>query len=320
MDLNNLPLVSVIIPAYNHERFIQNTIVSIIKQTYENIELVVIDDGSTDSTFEKIKELEQTCSKRFKKTIFKKQDNAGTCETLNRLLDLSSGEYIYFIASDDIAKENAISILHHFLSNNKDYALAVGNNELIDENGDIVFWDDKQKTIKNKDEDAYLTFVDFYKYFRKDVDFTTDSFGSYVTLLKGNYIPNGYLIKKDIFEKTGTFKKDAPLEDYYLMLQISKYYKMKYIDKILFQYRQHSSNTKNNRDHMIAITNKTLEHEYVNSTEKYQDIFEKVISSKKEIFSIFNIFNIYKTKSLYSKKVYIKIFGKVFLLKNCELK
>ena len=50
------PLVSIVIPAYNHEKYIKETIKSLINQTYENLELIVIDDGSTDSTFEKLQD------------------------------------------------------------------------------------------------------------------------------------------------------------------------------------------------------------------------------------------------------------------------
>ena len=60
-------LVSVIIPAYNHEKYVQETIKSIINQTYQNIELIVIDDGSKDSTWQKILEMKDKCGRRFEK-------------------------------------------------------------------------------------------------------------------------------------------------------------------------------------------------------------------------------------------------------------
>ena len=78
-------LVSVLIPAYNHEQYVQLTIRSIIEQTYQNIELIVIDDGSKDSTWEKISELKSECEKRFRRVDFSTQENSGTCKTLNRL-------------------------------------------------------------------------------------------------------------------------------------------------------------------------------------------------------------------------------------------
>ena len=59
-------LISVLIPAYNHENYIQDTIDSVIRQTYNNIELIILDDGSSDNTLAKIKEYESKCQKRFK--------------------------------------------------------------------------------------------------------------------------------------------------------------------------------------------------------------------------------------------------------------
>ena len=67
MSIN--PLVSVIIPAYNHEKYIKKAIESIINQTYENIELIIVDDGSDDFTWNKIQEMKPLCEKRFRRAF-----------------------------------------------------------------------------------------------------------------------------------------------------------------------------------------------------------------------------------------------------------
>lgn len=255
-----LPLISVTIPAYNHEKYIQETIKSIINQTYPNLELIIIDDGSTDSTWQKTEEMRELCEKRFTKTVFLQQENQGTCETLNKLCQLTQGEYIFDIASDDALKPNAISTLYEFLSQNPDYALAVGDNEIIDENSKICYWDNNRNIVYDKTNAKFSTFGNFLKK-QRNFDFESDKFGSYETLYTGNYIPNGYLIRKSIFEKTGYFTKEAPLEDWWLMLQISKYAKFKYINQILYSYRWHSTNTIKNNEKMLAYTLKTMKHE-----------------------------------------------------------
>lgn len=254
-------LVSVLIPAYNHEKYVQEAIKSIINQTYQNIELIVVDDGSKDSTWQKIQEMKNECEKRFVRVHFETKENEGTCKTFNRLLDLSKGEFVYFIASDDVAKPEAIETEVKFLSKHKDYALVVGDNEIIDGDGKRAYWNKERNLIYDKKQADFLTFGNSLKAGRPDVDFNSEDFGSYGSLTMGNYIPNGYLIRKSIFRKTGYFTPEAPLEDYWLMLQISKYSKMKYIDKILFSYRWHSDNTASQREKMIDMTNKTLKYE-----------------------------------------------------------
>ena len=112
------PLVSVLIPAYNHENYVQETINSIIDQTYQNIELIIYDDGSKDSTWNKIKELEEKCKKRFTNVYFETKENEGTCKTMNKLLDLAKGEYVIVVASDDMIKPNMIEKEVDFLSKN----------------------------------------------------------------------------------------------------------------------------------------------------------------------------------------------------------
>ena len=239
----NKPLISVLIPAYNHERYVQETILSIINQTYENIELLIINDGSSDSTYDKICDMEILCRKRFEHFYFKTQRNKGTCETLNSLINMSHGEFIFIIASDDIAAPHAIETEFNFIINNSDYVLCVGANDIIDENSFRCFWDHNRKNVYDMLSAEYFSFSDYLKKFAPDVDFLSEEFGTYYNLLiSHNHIPNGYLIRKSIFEKTGLCIKEAPMEDYWMLLQISKYGKMKYINNTLFYYRWHGKN------------------------------------------------------------------------------
>ena len=254
-------LVSVIVPAYNHENYVQDTIKSIINQTYKNIELVVIDDGSKDSTWSKILEMKAECEKRFVNIHFETKQNEGTCKTMNKLLSYANGDFIYLIASDDLAKPQAIEKEVEILSKNPDYALCVGDNELIDSNGHIGYWDKDRNFVYNKKDANFKTFTQFIQ---KRVKFklTSNKFGRYDKLLEENHVPNGYLIRKSIFEKTGYFTPEAPLEDWWLMLQISKYAKLKYLDEVLFSYRWHSSNTIKQIEHIDNFGKQTIINEF----------------------------------------------------------
>lgn len=253
-------LVSVLIPAYNHEKYVQETINSIINQTYQNIELIVIDDGSKDSSWQKICEMEDICQKRFSNVIFETKVNEGACTTLNRLIEKANGEYIYIIASDDTALPTAIEKEINFLADNPDYALCVGDNAIMDSNSKPCFWDKKRNIVYDIKKAKYKTFGEYLQK-TQNLDFTQDYFGTYSTIYPRNYIPNGYLIRKAIFNNTDYFTKEAPLEDYWLMLQISKYAKMKYINETLFNYRWHETNTIKQKSKIGEYIDKTRKHE-----------------------------------------------------------
>lgn len=314
MDTKNLPLVSVLIPAYNHEKYIQQTINSIINQTYSNIELIILDDGSKDKTWNKIIELKPNCEKRFANIHFETKQNEGTCITLNKLLEFANGEFIYIIASDDLAKSKAIEKEVEFLLNNPEYALVVGDNEYIDSNDNQIFRTQKGFT-SNIQNAKYKTVKEFLSA-KLRVDFLSNDFGSYKTLYKENYIPNGYLIKKDIFKTIGHFTKDAPLEDYWLMLQISKYKKLKFIDEVLFSYRIHDTNTIGNSTRMRYLTTQTRLFEqsllgkyleqYKNN--KLSQIYNNGICYFKT--GIPNILMLYKYQKINTRTTKVKLFNK----------
>lgn len=255
----NKPLVSVLMPAYNHQKYVQETIKSIINQTYQNIELIVIDDGSKDDTWNKIQELKPSCEKRFIRCSFQTQQNQGTCVTFNKLVAQAQGEYVYIIASDDLVKPNSIELQVDFLIKHPEYSLVVGDNEIIDSNGKKCYWDEKRNNVYSKNEAKFLTFADYLK--NGCSFFNEKNFGTYESLQIGNYIPNGYLIRKSTLDKVEPFSKDAPLEDYFLMLQLSKYSKFKYLNKVLFSYRWHGANTITNVEKIEKYTNMVKQYE-----------------------------------------------------------
>lgn len=313
-------LVSVIIPAYNHSQYVQEAIQSVIDQTYKNIELIVIDDGSKDDTWTKINEMKSVCEERFVRVVLETQANKGTCLTLNKLLQLANGEYIHFLASDDKFSADSTQILYKFLSKHPDYALAVGKNEFIDEKGIICYWDQNRNNVYDKEIAKYKSFTDIQNQL---VKLESESFGSYEMLLKGNHIPNGYLIRKNIFNKIGYFTSEAPLEDYWMMLQIAKYAKMKYIDVTTFYYRWHGANTANQIEKMLKLTNATLDYEIelVRSSDNKQikDILEKYLLSlqrRKIFFKIPFIMQLYRRKLEARRELVLELFNHEFVFQS----
>lgn len=99
-------MVTVIIPAYNVENYIERCLDSVSKQTYGNIQVIVVDDGSQDATLQKAESFESNISMR----VFS-QTNSGVSSVRNRAIDLAEGEYIYFLDADDVLEPDAIRTL-----------------------------------------------------------------------------------------------------------------------------------------------------------------------------------------------------------------
>lgn len=251
-------LVSVLIPSYNHALYIGEAIESVIAQTYENIELIIVDDGSKDNTLFVIDGHSQKCYERFINYKVVKNKNMGRALTMNRLVQEASGQYLLFLASDDKLKPNAVQELYENIILDANLVLVVGNNEFIDSSSNTIGWD-KEQNITSYSNAVYKDFHSFLST-AHGIDFSSNEFGSYRTLLNGNYIPNGYLIKASII-KNLTFTNNAPLEDYYLMLYMTKYGKFSFVNSILYSYRMHDANTIKKKRYLKLITYKTLYYE-----------------------------------------------------------
>lgn len=282
MLIHQQPLVSVIIPAYNHELYIRDTLESIIRQSYEHIELIIIDDGSKDDTLKVIGSMRSICEQRFLRVHVETQENQGTCTTLNKLISLAKGEYVLLIASDDELLPNAVASLVEKMEQTPDAGLVTGRNVIMDGEGKACFWDESRNNVYIPEKAKYLSFSDF-------LDATTyptthPKWGTYEALLQCNHIPNGYLIRKSILDQIPPFTKEAPLEDWWLMLQIAKLSRIVSINKETFRYRWHAANTIKQAEKMRDYGERTInwEKEYISSlpNKTWQKIFTRTLRRK----------------------------------------
>ncbi len=108
------PLVSVIMPAYNAERYILKSVMSILNQTYKNLELIVYDDGSTDSTIQILRSINDD-----RLVVYENDINRGIVHALNQLVKLSKGFFIARMDADDISCNNRLESQIKFLTDNK---------------------------------------------------------------------------------------------------------------------------------------------------------------------------------------------------------
>ncbi len=124
------PLVSVCIPAYNSARYIEETISSILNQTYSNVEVVVVDDGSSDNTCEIVEGIKDS-----RVRLVKNEVNLGMTANWNKCLRETKGAYIKLLCADDVLYQDSIRKELTALVKNPGVVLVVSDTALIDENG-----------------------------------------------------------------------------------------------------------------------------------------------------------------------------------------
>lgn len=255
-----MKLISVLIPLFNHSKYIEDAILSVSRQTYPDLELIIIDDGSIDNSYEKAAQIVRTVQTRFHRIVVKKQENHGARYTLNKLLSIANGELVLILASDDLLSPQAIATLAEYFTKNRDCVLAVGDNKFIDEQGAQVDVDYNFRIANKSQAKRLSTFSQKFKFCRKK------AFLKYQSLIKGNYIPNGYLIDRKKLILSGGYSSDVTLEDWYMLLQLVKYGRFYYSNDICCYYRLHSNNTvfsSSFRKKQILIAYEIYSHEFV---------------------------------------------------------
>lgn len=272
MKQYNFPLVSIVIPSYNHGEYIVETIKSVLSQDYKNIELIIIDDGSKDHSVNNIKLLQKACKNRCVRFEFRMRGNKGLCATLNEGIQWCKGKYICILASDDIFLPNKISIQSTFLEEHQNTIAIFSGVKLMDQYGKIV-----DQRLSNK-----LTY----------------SFED-IILNKHDLPASTQMIRLDKLKEVGCYNEKMKIEDWYLLLKLTVDGGLvEYIPQALCAYREHGANFSKQVD-IMAFEKKKILAEYKNhplfSKAEYKinrDI-AKNLYSKKYFFKAF----IYKLKS-----------------------
>jgi glycosyltransferase involved in cell wall biosynthesis len=217
--------VSVIIPAYNHERFIGAALESVLNQTHQNFELIVINDGSKDRTGEIIQ------SYRDERIIYRSQENRDAYNTLNRGLGMVSGEYVAILNSDDVYFPDRLRRLVA-----EQQATGV----------QCLFTD----VLPISDEGEEFTDPEFgwNIWHRKNREFFRQCGDLYVAFLKGNFMvtTSNLFLTAAAAAKVGKFCSLRYLHDYDYIFRVMLAYpgKVRYLaDEKLLYYRIHSGNT-----------------------------------------------------------------------------
>ena len=130
---NNLPLVSVIIPVYKTEKYLEKCVRSVVGQTYQNLEIILVDDGSPD----RCPEICDDFAKSDKRVKVIHKENGGLSDARNKGMTISNGDYLFFIDSDDYVADNAIELLLS-LSMRSNADIVCGDYYSINENDKII--------------------------------------------------------------------------------------------------------------------------------------------------------------------------------------
>lgn len=242
--LNKEILVSVIIPSYNHEKYITKSIEGVVNQTYNNIELIVIDDGSTDTSPKIIDKL----AEQYKFT-FIHRPNKGLSATLNECISLSSGKYICVCASDDIYLEDKIEKQVNFMESNQKYGMSYGKIILLKDDGI-----ETPLTIKYSRSGWIFD------------DLVVNHFSIPAVTC---------MIRRSIITKLGGFDENLWVEDWDMWLRIANEIEIGYIDEYLAYYRKHETNISSNSWKMYeAKKDALLKWEKLDSYNKILKVWE----------------------------------------------
>ncbi|MFP4573034.1 MAG: glycosyltransferase family 2 protein [Desulfobacterales bacterium] len=205
------PKVTVIIPCYNRERYIEKTVESVLSQTIQNIELIVVDDGCTDNS-RQILEQYKDCIRILEHPG---RINKGQSAALNLGIVASRGEYVAFLDSDDLFAPEKIEKQVKFLEAHPEIGLVYANGHTIDENGTILhrIYGDNH----HEESDPNRVLLDCYF-----------------------LLPNNSLVRKDVLLKAGFFDESfRSAQDHDLAIRIAEITRIAYLDEPLFFYRRH---------------------------------------------------------------------------------
>lgn len=261
-----MPKVSIIIGSYNAEKYIEETVLSVLNQTYKDFELIVVDDGSKDKTPKIVEKL----IKFPHKLIVKK--NGGEASARNAGLQVAQGKYISFLDHDDLLVPNKLKKQVEFLDNYNEFGMVYSNYNFIIDTEVQQYW--------------------------KNWNFNIDNNGCGDIFVK-QFIENKIhiitaMIRKDCFDTVGYFDESINYAcDSDMWIRISALYKIGYLQECMAYYRMHHSNVSLDREICLLHRLSSLKKNYLN----FKNRLDGTIKFRKIIAPLY-----YRLISIYFKK------------------
>lgn len=249
-----MPLISVIIPAYNNEKTIREAIESVLNQTFSDFELIVINDSSNDSTLEIVSSIQDSRIKIFS------YPNAGVSASRNRGFKLAAGNFISFLDADDLWMSDKLEAQLKALQSNPQAALAYSWNDRIDESGQFL----------SKGN---------YKNFSGNV---------YEQLVVQNFLETASnpLIRAEALKAVGDFDPTlTPAEDWDMYLRLAERYNFVVVPRPQILYRASANSQSANIFKMEAVGRRIREKIAVRAPEHLQKINKAAIERRYKYYT-----------------------------------
>lgn len=266
------PLVTVLTPCYNGEQYLDKYFESILSQDYDNIQLILVNDGSTDKTVEIVENYRSKLEEKLTEFLFINQENQGQAGACKNALPKVKGKYLTWPDVDDVLTENAISYKVDFLENNPQYAYCMAQAQCFDaETGE------KTDVFKRENQNQNDLFEDFIT--QKDV----------------YYCPGVFMINFDLYKKANPnlyFYSGRGGQNWQFLLPISFRNKCGFIDEIQYYYLVHSDSH--------SHSNNTYQKEYEYSVNQ-----EKIIRETLKILDLTDEEKIYYDNIVSKKYAYL---------------
>lgn len=233
------PLVSICVPLYNHQNFIIQLLDSIVEDSYENKEIVLINDGSLDDSDNIVQKW--IAENENVKIYYKNRENKGLNNTVNELIDISSGKYILILASDDYLINNTIAKRVDILENNPTKLMLISDCIVVDDDNNLVY-ESASFQMHNGIKDNYFT----------DHGLKNEILYNWAT------VGPSYLYNKEIFSIIGRQDPNIYLGDWDRAVRAVSKNLILFYDEKVAAYRLHDNNTIKNKNAAIIFSESSI--------------------------------------------------------------
>ncbi|MDC1004744.1 glycosyltransferase [Opitutales bacterium] len=291
--MSNFPKVSIFMPVFNQQDYIEESILSIVGQTFSNWELVISDDCSTDSTYEIALNYQSKYPNKIK--VFRNNVNVGITKNCNIVLRECKGKYISFFAGDDLLHKDKIRKQYEVMESNKNIFLCYHDVEVFDSdtNEDLYVWNKDKKVIN------YSSVHNFAENLIRN--------GTYTLCAVSCFMRNRNNLSYD--ERLKTLSDTMFFIDSCMSEVESSY--VFYINEVLASYRKHKKSITANYNvyrHEEFLLNAYIE-------EKYQDnALLSIIGRRSKLYSDYALLYMKKNKYKIARRILVSCFFSDFKL------